>query len=148
MLQGHLWITQWIWVSSRGYCAMSRQNMCEISTLRQKAICNILMQAAISDWRCLEAGCLWMGGGRLWQTHPAAMDIDYTDGLGAHKEANIVRNTACWSQSRDLCCMAENYDTNQRSKIITYNFTIIRCLWPSLLALCIAWLWTLKPCAL
>jgi hypothetical protein len=35
-----------------------------------------------------------MGGGKPRQTHPAAMDIDYTDGLGAGNGANIMRITA------------------------------------------------------
>jgi hypothetical protein len=35
-----------------------------------------------------------MVGGRPRQTHPTAMDIDYTDGLGAGKGANIMRTTA------------------------------------------------------
>jgi len=35
-----------------------------------------------------------MGGGRPRQTHPAAVDKDYTDGLGAGKGAIIIRTTA------------------------------------------------------
>lgn len=64
-----------------------------------------------------------MGGGRPRQTHPAAMDIDYTDGLGAGNGANIMRITADRSQSNDLCCTVENCYTKQRSYISTYNFT-------------------------
>jgi len=49
-----------------------------------------------------------MGGGRPRLTHPAAMNIDYTDGLGAGNGANIMTITAYWSQSNDLCCITDN----------------------------------------
>jgi hypothetical protein len=56
---------------------------------------------------------LCMGSGRLRRTHPAAMGVGYTDGLGAGKGADIRGATAYSSQSRDLCCIAANCDTEQ-----------------------------------
>ena len=86
-------------------------------------VCSIACSKPISviyvHCSCIESVC--MGGVKPRQRHPAAMDIDYTDGLGAGKGANIMRITAHWSQSNDLCRSCQQCSTN--------HLTVTSMLW-------------------
>lgn len=86
----------------------------------QKAICNNSLQAALCDWQCSDTQCLFTSVVGCQDTHT---ELQWAEialmGLEQAKEQTSWGPQHYWSQWRDLCCIADNCDTDQRSYITT-----------------------------
>ena len=95
-------------------------------------VCSFVCSKPISviyihcSWVCLS----WLPTTRAHRLYTAAMDIDYTDGLGAGNGANIIKIIAYWSQSNDLCCIADNCNTNHLivTSVLWSSWCLLLCL--------------------